>query len=83
MGFVNLFKIITSGKEDDAKKYAKTIVRNIVIGVVIFLAPTIIQMVFDAADDIISPDKRSDFANCVNCILDPNDESACIIRESD
>lgn len=83
MGFVNLFKIITSGKEDDAKKYAKTIVRNIVIGVVIFLAPTIIQMVFDAADDIISPDERSDFANCVNCILDPNDESACIIRESD
>ena len=83
MGFVNLFKIITSGKEDDAKKYAKTIVRNIVIGVVIFLVPTIIQMVFDAADDIISPDERSDFANCVNCILDPNDESACIIRESD
>ena len=71
MGIVNLFKIITSGKEDDAKKYAKIVVRNVLIGVVIFLVPGIINFVFTTVDDIVTPESESTISNCVNCLLDP------------
>ena len=70
-GIVNLFKIVTSGKEDDAKKYAKLVVRNVIIGVVIFLAPSIINFVFTTVDDIVTPESESSISNCVNCLLDP------------
>ena len=83
MGFVTLFKIMTSGKEDEAKKQVKNIIRNIVIGILIFLLPSLINFVFDIADDIISPGDPSDFANCINCLTDPNDSNKCIIQESD
>ncbi len=80
MGFVNLFKIITSGKEDEAKKYAKIIVRNVIIGVIIFIAPGLINFVFDLADDVVTPSNKSDFSNCVNCILDPMSDS-CVVQD--
>lgn len=80
MGFVNLFKIMTSGKEDEAKKQVRNIIRNIVIGILIFLLPSLIKMIFDMADNIIEPETPSDFSNCVNCLTDPN---SCIIKESD
>ena len=80
MGFVNLFKIMTSGKEDDAKKYTKVIVRNVIIGIIIFLAPSLINFVFDLADDVITPSNKSNFSNCVNCILDPM-SSSCVVQD--
>ena len=80
MGFVNLFKIITSGKEDEAKKYAKIIVRNVIIGLIIFIAPGLINFVFDLADDVVTPSNKSDFSNCVNCILDPMSDS-CVVQD--
>ena len=82
MGVVNLFKIITSGKMDDAKKYGKTIIRNIIIGIIIFLTPGIIDFVFTSADNIISPDTESSVSNCEKCLLDPTDENECIITNN-
>lgn len=72
MGFVNLFKIITAGKEDEARKYAKSIVTKIIIGVIIFLLPGLINFVFDIANNIIasSSEYQSEFTNCEKCILD-------------
>lgn len=71
MGFVNLFKIITAGKEDEAKKYAKSIVTKIIIGVIIFLLPGLINFVFDIANNIIASNNeyQSEFTNCEKCIL--------------
>ena len=80
IGLVNLFKIMTSGKEDEAKKQVKNIIRNIVIGILIFLLPSLIKMIFKMADNIIEPETPSDFSNCVNCITDPN---SCVIKEND
>ena len=51
----------------------------LVIGIIIFLLPSLIKMIFDMADSIIDP-TPSDFSNCVNCITDPN---SCVIQESD
>ena len=73
IGFINLFKLITSGKEDDAKKYAMSIVKRIGVGVIIFLLPTLINFVYNIADDIIgSGEDGGKFTNCVNCVMSPS-----------
>ncbi len=73
IGFINLFKLITSGKEDDAKKYAMSIVKRIGVGVIIFLLPTLINFVYNIADDIIgSGENGGKFTNCVNCVTSPS-----------
>lgn len=79
MGFVNLFQIITSGKEDQAKKYAGTIVKRVFIGVGIFLIPGIIQFLFETAKNIIDTPTVDSFDNCMGCLFDPNDSTACDI----
>lgn len=78
IGIYNLFQIITSGKPEDAPKQAKNIVVRLIIGVGIFLLPSIIYFIFDLADNVINPEKTSDFENCVACILTPND---CEIKD--
>lgn len=82
MGFVNLFQIITSGKEDQAKKYATNIVKRVFIGVGIFLVPGIIQFFFETAKNIINTPTVDSFSNCVGCLFDPNDSTACDISGS-
>ena len=70
VGIKNLFMIITSGKEDDIKKYAKAIAIRIVIGVIIFLIPGIINFIYDAAQDVIGGGQSNSFDNCWNCLFD-------------
>ena len=70
VGIKNLFMIITSGKEDDVKKYAKSIAIRVVVGVVIFLIPGIINFIYDAAQDVIGGGQSSGFDNCWNCLFD-------------
>lgn len=70
IGIKNLFMIITSGKEDDVKKYVKAIALRVIIGVVIFLLPGIINFVYDAAQEVIGGGQSSDFDNCWNCLFD-------------
>ncbi|HIQ93941.1 TPA: hypothetical protein IAB29_02245 [Candidatus Ventrenecus stercoripullorum] len=70
IGIKNLFMIITSGKEDDVKKYAKSIALRIIIGVGIFLLPSIINFIYDAAQDVIGEGQANGFDNCWNCLFD-------------
>ena len=70
MGFVNLFNIIVSSKPEEAPKYAKSIVLRVVIGIIIFLAPTIVNFVFDTVNNVLNGKNESSFENCKNCILD-------------
>ena len=70
IGIKNLFMIITSGKEEDVKKGVKAIALRVVIGVVIFLLPGIINFIYDLAQDVISEEQSNGFENCWNCIFD-------------
>lgn len=79
IGFVNLFKIITSGKYEDAKKYSTSIFKRVLIGVLIFLLPEIIYALFNAADSFIEPNDTSKFSNCVDCVLKPDN---CVVNEN-
>ena len=69
VGIKNLFMIITSGKEEDVKKYAKAIVLRIIVGVLIFLLPGIITFIYDAAKNVIASGDSSNFDNCWNCLF--------------
>ena len=81
MSFVNLFKIMTSGKLDDAKKYAKSIIIRIFVGIAIFLLPGIINTIYDAAKGIIGSGGTGGFDNCGSCLLNPNSDK-CYIEEN-
>lgn len=81
VGFVNLFKIMTSGKLDDAKKYAKSIIIRIFVGIAIFLLPGIINTIYDAAKGIIGSGGTGGFDNCASCLLNPNSDK-CYIEEN-
>lgn len=72
MGVMNLFKIMTSDKPEEAPKYVKSILVRIIIGAIIFLLPSILSFIFGLAENVISSKKTTDFDNCVNCILSPN-----------
>lgn len=78
VGFVNLFKIITSGKEEDVKKYVKSIVIRIGLGILIFLLPSIIELIYNTANKIITDSETTESSNCVNCILDPLNSNKCV-----
>ncbi len=81
MGFVNLFKIMTLDKIDEAKKYARSIVVRIFVGIAIFLIPGIINAIYDGAKAIIGNGGTGGFDNCINCLLDPTSDK-CYIEES-
>lgn len=75
MGFVNLFQIITSGNEENAKKYVKNVIIRILIGVGVFLLPSIVLFIFNIASNIISNQSIEDSGgqyNCLRCVLEPS-----------
>ena len=54
------------------KKYVKSIVYRMGIGVVIFLLPSIITFIYNIASDVIdsSGGDGDAFNNCWNCVMD-------------
>ncbi len=89
LGFVDLAKIVISGKMDTAKKQAVNIVKRVIIGVAIFLIPTILITIYNVAYSIATDSEvvtdgnlhvPKNFKNCVGCILDATNENACIIN---
>ncbi len=92
LGFVDLVKIIVSGKVDEAKKQAVKIGQRIAIGIGIFLIPTILITIYNVAYNIANDSTEvsdgnlivpENFKNCVGCILDATNDEACIINTSD
>ena len=58
---INLFKAITSGKDDDLKDSFKTTVRRIIAGLVVFFLPTIISV---SLDNFVAKDSTT-FLGCL------------------
>ena len=82
VGIIDLIKVITSGKEEDMKKHVKNIGMRVIIGVLIFLLPTIIDAVYGVASDIVSNGGTSAFDNCEACLMTPT-SSDCYVKESE
>jgi len=66
-GIVDFFKAIVGSKEDDIKKSARSLMMRAVSGVIIFLIPTIISVIFSLISDFVSI--KGDFNACQKCVF--------------
>ena len=61
VGMVDLIKAITSQDEKQIKPATTFLVKKVVIGIIIFLVPTIVRLLMN----IIA---QSDYEDCINCV---------------
>lgn len=64
LGTVDFYKSVTSSKDEDLTKSAKSFIRRVIAGVVIFLIPTLILLIFD-----ITNLNKSENSCVYECIL--------------
>ena len=64
---MDLFKTITAGKDDQLFKSLKTIITRIILGVIIFFIPSILDFGFSLVDQWT--DYENSYQECVSCIL--------------
>lgn len=71
LGAFDLGKAVTSGKDEDIKKNAKSLGMRVFAGVLIFLAPSIILWVFGLISGFSDAKDEIDFPTCETCLLAP------------
>lgn len=54
LGTLDLFKAVIAGKEDEMKKAQRTLVKRVIIGVLVFLVPVLINVIMWLADIVWS-----------------------------
>lgn len=67
LGIVDLGKAVIASKEDDIKKATNILLQRIIIGIVIFFVPAIVNAVFSLLDNY-TKDAEKDARICINCI---------------
>ena len=67
LAFVDLFKAVTAGKDVNVFKSLKSIVTRLIIGVLIFFIPAILEFGFSLIDEWT--DYETSYQECVSCIL--------------
>ena len=63
----DLFKAVTAGKDDQIFKSVKTIATRVVLGVLIFFIPSILDFGFALLDEWT--DYETNYHECASCIL--------------
>lgn len=76
MGMVGFFKPMISGKLDDIKTSAITLMKQCIAGLVIFLIPSLLDYAFN----LIPNYDDSSIVECTNCLFDPD---GCVIPDTD
>lgn len=71
LGAVDFGKTIISNDDKAFNKSLVTLIKKVVVGVVIFFVPTLINAVFSIISGFSN--LESDYMNCVNCLTSPND----------
>ncbi|MCI8394725.1 MAG: hypothetical protein HFH86_04535 [Bacilli bacterium] len=75
LGSIDFGKAMLSGKSDDVPKQVSVLVKRFLIGVVIFMMPSLIEFLFGVLDGYSETMAR--YHNCRVCILDPDE---CTIK---
>ena len=71
LGMIDLFKGITSQKEDEIKKAQQILIKRTIIALIVFFLFVIVKVVISVAAESSS----DNIIDCMNCFL--NDESSC------
>ena len=67
LGALDFFRAITSSKEEEIKKSARSFAFRVISAVVIFFLPTIVSVLFSFVDSWAGI--RGDFNACQKCVL--------------
>lgn len=73
---ITFVKVIISGKEEDFRESAKTVVKKVIAGILIFLIPDIIDFVFN---NVVDTTNSSNFKACETCLTKVN---SCTIPDT-
>ena len=67
MSSLDLYKAVTSGKDDDFKKQMVILGKRIVIGIAVFFLPSFVNLIVNALNN-----KPADYKTCLSCISNPS-----------
>lgn len=65
MGSIDLFKGITSGKEDEMKKGRQMFIKRLVVGVIIFLVVVIVKLIIS----VVADTGVANMVDCIDCFI--------------
>lgn len=72
-GIIDMFKAVTSAKDDEIKKSAVSLGRRIIAGVCIFFLPAFIDLIFSWVDSWNNNSNyQSKYNECFKCVWDVN-----------
>ncbi len=77
MGSIDFGKAVIASDDKAMKDAGGTLLRRFIAAVIIFLLPTILNLLLGLVDNIESFDPDGNFANCTECIFDPNGANSC------
>ena len=80
MGMIDLGKAVVAGKDDEIKKYTKSLAIRGVSAVLIFFVPTIIGLIMGLVGNFTTSGAEADFKVCRTCITSP---SKCSVTNQD
>jgi len=69
-GVIDIVKVVMSGKEEDMKKSATSLIKRVAIGVIIFFIPSLTNFILNQTGT--DNPAVGQYSNCYNCILEPN-----------
>ena len=64
---IDFFKAVVGSKDDEIKKSMKSLLYRVIAGVIIFLIPTLVSVVFSLIDSWV--DIKGEFNACQKCVL--------------
>lgn len=68
MGSLDFYHIVMSGKDSDLKKEALILGKRVLMGVIVFLMPSIVNLAVNTLDN----NPNADYKVCVDCLTKPN-----------
>lgn len=76
-GSLDFGKAVISSDDRAIKEAGGTLVRRFIAAIIVFLLPTILNLLLDLVYDIESVKENPDFKKCTECIFNPNDAASC------
>ncbi len=73
LGAVDYFKAVMSGDDKAIPDASKKLLQRFIIGIVIFLAPTIVNVILNSVPTV--SELNQEYQTCTDCLLDPYNES--------
>ena len=71
LGMIDLFKSVTSSDDKAISKAGKALIRRIIAGFAVFIAPSLIKFAITGANKIINKNETSVVNACTKCVFEP------------